>query len=183
MVVVGAGTRGKTANGDTQGIQSGYALAFFVPLPLQTHQPDNADAKKALHQFVQYALVGGTAFAVDFSTLYLLTEQAGFHYLVSATIAFLLGLVINYLLCIAWVFDVRIMSNRLHEFSVFGLIGIAGLLLNNALLYALTDGLGLHYLMSKVIAAGIILTFNFSLRRRMLFSARHFATEQQVDIG
>ncbi len=182
MVVVGTDSHRKTANGDTQGNQSGYALAF-LPLALQTHQPNNADAKKTLRQFLQYTLVGGTAFVVDFSGLYLLTEQAGFHYLVSATIAFFLGLVINYLLCIAWVFDVRIMSNRLHEFTLFGVIGIVGLLLNNALLYALTDWLGLYYLMSKAITAGIILIFNFSLRRRILFSARHSASERQVDLG
>ena len=150
---------------------------------MQIFQLETWPAQKALRQFAQYVLVGGAAFAVDISVLYLLTEEAGLHYLISATIAFLLGLVTNYLLCIAWVFDIRIMSNRLYEFTLFGLIGIAGLLLNNVLLYTLTDGLGLHYLVSKFVAAGVILIFNFSLRRRMLFSARHTAAERQVDIG
>jgi putative flippase GtrA len=150
---------------------------------LPIHQSDNADAKKALRQFLQYVLVGGTSFAVDFSTLYLLTEQAGLHYLISATIAFLLGLVTNYLLCITWIFDVHVMNNRLHEFTVFGCIGIAGLMLNNVLLYALTDWLGLFYLVSKTISAGIILIFNFSLRRRILFSGRCTASESPTNIS
>jgi putative flippase GtrA len=130
----------------------------------------NLKHTRLVRQFISYVGVGGTAFAVDFGCLFVLTSLAGMHYLVSATLAFLLGLATNYLLCILWVFDYRRMSNRLHEFTVFGAIGIAGLILNNITLYLLTDLVGIHYLVSKAIAAAFILVFNFSLRRWMLFS-------------
>jgi putative flippase GtrA len=124
----------------------------------------------AVQQFIRYVGVGGLSFVVDFTCLYLLTEAIGWHYLASATLAFCAGLVTNYLLCLLWVFDFRRMQNRLHEFTVFGIIGLGGLLLNNLLLYTLTGLLGLHYLLSKISAAAVILLFNFGLRRWMLFS-------------
>jgi putative flippase GtrA len=123
-----------------------------------------------LQQFIRYVGVGGMAFAADFSLLYLLTDRAGLYYLLSATLAFCAGLLVNYLLCLAWVFDFRRMQSRLHEFSIFAAIGIAGLLLNTLLLWLLTDFAGLHYLLSKLFAAAFILFFNFSLRRWLLFS-------------
>lgn len=121
-------------------------------------------------QFIRYVGVGGFSFLVDFSCLYLLTDLAGWHYLLAATLAFIAGLVTNYLLCLRWVFDFRRMHNRLHEFAAFGIIGLAGLLLNNLLLFLLTEAASLHYLLSKLFAAAFVLLFNFSLRRWMLFS-------------
>lgn len=123
-----------------------------------------------LFQFSRYVLVGGLAFLVDFICLYWLTDHLGLHYLLSATLSFVLGLVSNYLMCLAWVFDVRRLSSRSNEFAIFSLIGVAGLLLNNLVLFALTDGAGIHYLASKVCAAALVLFFNFYLRRTLLFS-------------
>lgn len=121
-------------------------------------------------QLGQYVLAGGLAFLFDFAALFLLTEHVGLHYLVSASIAFLLGLTSNYLLCITWIFDYRALKNQAHELAVFSLIGIAGLLLNNLLMFFFTDFLGLHYLVSRAEAALLILFFNFSLKRWLLFS-------------
>jgi putative flippase GtrA len=125
-----------------------------------------------MHQFAQYALVGGLAFAVDFMALFLLTERVGLHYLVSALIAFLLGLATNYFLCIFWIFDYRALKNQAHEFAIFSSIGLAGLLLNGVLMFLLTEFLGVHYLISRAQAALLILLFNFSLKRMLLFSER-----------
>jgi len=121
-------------------------------------------------QFIRYLYVGGLSFLVDFTCLYYLTEHIGMHYLISATLAFSLGLTTNYLLCLAWVFDFRRMPNRWHEFMVFSAIGLFGLVLNNLLLWLLTEHAGLYYLVSKIIATAAILFFNFSLRRWLLFS-------------
>lgn len=123
-------------------------------------------------QFMRYLLVGGLSFVVDFATLFALTHFLGLHYLVSATIGFLFGLATNYALCIVWIFDYRALQNRLHEFIVFSGIGLAGLLLNNLIMYLLTDLAGLHYLGSKLVAAAMVLIFNFGMRRQMLFVER-----------
>lgn len=128
--------------------------------------------KLVFKQFAQYVVVGGLAFLVDFAILYFLTDKAGLHYLASASIAFLVGLLVNYALCVVWIFEVRAIAHRGHEFAVFSIIGLVGLVLNNGLLYVLTDQAGLHYLLSKMFAAGVILIFNFGMRRAILFTER-----------
>lgn len=55
-------------------------------------------------QFFRYTLVGGVAFAVDFGLLFVLTEYVHFHYLISATFSFLVGLFVNYVLSTQWIF-------------------------------------------------------------------------------
>ncbi|MDP3066192.1 MAG: GtrA family protein, partial [Methanobacteriaceae archaeon] len=62
-------------------------------------------------QLFRYVFVGGVAFLVDFGSLYLLTEFFGIYYLTSAAIAFLLGLITNYILSISWVFNKRTLNN------------------------------------------------------------------------
>ncbi|CDG65207.1 putative membrane protein [Methanobacterium sp. MB1] len=74
---------------------------------------------KTLIQLFRYIFVGGAAFIVDFGSLYILTDIFGMYYLVSAAIAFILGLIANYILSISWVFNRRRMDSRLSEFSVF----------------------------------------------------------------
>ena len=125
-----------------------------------------------LDELRRYILVGGIAFSVDFCSLFLLTEYAGWHYLASATLAFLFGLITTYCCSICYVFSHRSRENRKHEFLIFSAIGIAGLAINNLCLFALTGWLGLHYLFSKTIVAGVVLVFNFSLRRTLLFIPR-----------
>lgn len=120
-------------------------------------------------QFFRYGLVGGAAFAVDFGSLYLLTDFAGLHYLASAALAFLLGLCTNYALSVSWVFPTRNLRSRWLEFLLFGLIGGVGLGLNEVVLWALTEGVGLHYLLSKVGAAGVVFLWNFFARKLSLF--------------
>lgn len=122
-----------------------------------------------LLQLIRYTFVGGFAFLVDFGTLYILTEYFKVHYLVSAGVAFILGLIINYFLSIKWVFNIRAMENRLLEFLLFTLIGLIGLGLNEFFLWVLTDILLIYYLLSKIITTVIIYFWNFFTRKVLLF--------------
>jgi putative flippase GtrA len=123
-------------------------------------------------QIFKYGLVGGTAFLLDFSMLFLLTEYLHFYYILSATAAFIAGLLCNYFLSVYWVFSERALSNKFAEFLVFSLIGLIGLLLNDGLIWSLTEKGGLHYLSSKVLAAVVVFFWNFFARRQLLFISR-----------
>lgn len=54
----------------------------------------------------------------------------------------------------------------------FGLVGATGLVVNQAVLWAATDGLGFHYLLSAVIASQISTLSNFALAERFVFDGR-----------
>jgi putative flippase GtrA len=119
---------------------------------------------------MRYVVVGGIAFAVDFGTLYALTEFARSHYLVSAAVGFLLGLILNYWLSRAWVFARRTVEKASVEFAVFAIIGVVGLGLNEAILWFGSEVLQQHYLVAKLASAGLVLAWNFGARRALLFS-------------
>ncbi len=120
-------------------------------------------------QLVRYGMVGGVALAADFGTLVALTEWAGWHYLVAAAAGFGIGLVVNYALSIRWVFARRSLDSARAEFGVFAAIGAAGLALNEAVMWGLTDGLSFHYTLSKAIAAIVVFGWNFGVRKWLLF--------------
>lgn len=143
--------------------RNGGAVSFL----LSTRLGGKADRLYA--QFLRYLVVGGIAFAVDFTVLILLTELAGIHYLASAGIAFCAGLLLNYVLCITWVFRSRTLQDTRTEFVVFSLVGVAGLGLTELILYAGTGRLGFDYRLSKIVAVATVLIWNFSARKLLLF--------------
>ncbi len=121
-------------------------------------------------QLLRYFVVGGTAFAVDFGLLWLLTESAGLHYVLSAALAFTAGLTVNYALSVIWVFNRHALRSRAAEFALFAVIGVVGLGLNEAILWGLTEWAGVHYLASKTVAAAVVFAWNFTARKYMLFN-------------
>ena len=120
-------------------------------------------------QFLRYVVVGGIAFLFDFGFLYLFTGIMNIHYLVSAALAFLIGLTVNYLLSIFWVFDKRTMENQMAEFLIFAVIGLVGLGLNEGFMWFFTGLIGLYFMYSKLISTFFVLIWNFSARKLFLF--------------
>ena len=120
-------------------------------------------------QFVRYGLVSVIALAVDFGGMVLLVELLSIHYLVAATVSFISGLVVNYLLSRAWVFTDRKYESRVKEFIVFTGIGIVGLLLNNSIMWLAVEKIGIYYIFSKIIATILVFFWNFGLRKMLVF--------------
>lgn len=120
-------------------------------------------------EFARYFGAGLVALGVDFTLYVALTELAGWHYLVSATVAFCAGLTTVYLFSIFWVFRERRIGKGSREFIVFSVIGVAGLALTAVVLYVLTDVFKLDYRLSKIVAAAVVFMFNFGCRKYFLF--------------
>jgi putative flippase GtrA len=119
-----------------------------------------------------YALGAAAAFAVDFALLWLFVDQFGVHYLPAATLSFLAGTAVVYLVSVHHAFRYRRVEDRRLEFGYFATIGAAGVVLNLVLIYLLVERLTLHYLAAKVGAAGVSFVANFAVRRWCLFTRR-----------
>jgi len=120
-------------------------------------------------QLFRYTFVGGFAFSFDFGSLYVFTEHLNIHYLISAAIAFLLGLIVNYSLSVLWVFDKQSTKSKLLQFAIFALIGIIGLALNEIIIWFITEIMTVHYLFSKLISTAVVYLWNFFVRKYTLF--------------
>jgi len=120
-------------------------------------------------EFARYLVVGGFAFACDASTLFSLTQFLRVNYLVSGVVGFTLGVGVNYLLCRKWVFQRRTLKNTPAEMTIFTLIGVVGLGMNEAILWTFQAKLGIYYLFAKGVSGVVVFMWNFGARKVALF--------------
>ena len=120
-------------------------------------------------QFFRYGFVSAAALIVDFGGLILLKEAFHIHYVTAATISFIGGLLVNYLLSKAWVFTKSKYSSRSLEFALFAGIGVVGLVLNDLILWFCTSHLGMFYVVSKLVATVVVFFWNFGARKVFVF--------------
>jgi len=118
-------------------------------------------------QFMRYLVVAFVGLGVDFGMLVFLREVVDVHYLVAAAGGFLAGLIVNYLLSERFVFSGRKIKSHTLNFGLFGLIGLVGLGILSLLMWAFTDGLGINYVLSKVLATVFVYMWNFFARRSL----------------
>ena len=117
-----------------------------------------------LYEIARFVLVGGACFLLDYGLLYILTEYGDLHYLLSA-VSFTVSVFINYWLCLVCVFRGADAQTRRAKMLFFG-SSIAGLGLNQLLMWILVDFIHIYYMIAKLIAAGIVMVWNYVLKRR-----------------
>jgi putative flippase GtrA len=120
----------------------------------------------------RYFAAAAIAFAVDFGSYIGLIRLAGVHYLIAAPLGFALGVATIYALSIRWVFKHRRLADSRTEFTLFATIGIAGMALNQLMIYVGVEGLALSYAAAKILSAAVAFGFNFCARKIFLFTKR-----------
>ncbi len=118
-------------------------------------------------EFVKYTTAGGCSFLVDFGLLILFIER-GTHYLAAAALGFLGGLITNYLFCIFWVWK-HSQATRMRDLLNFTLIGASGLGITELGMWLGVGKLGIHYQITKLFMVGVVLFWNFGMKRAFVF--------------
>lgn len=130
----------------------------------------SAMGSEGMREFMRYFFASAVALIVDAGSLYVFTSILKIPYLYSGALSFFLGLMVVYLLSIAWVFEQRSIRSGAAEFALFALIGVIGLALNELVLYIGTGIFGFYYMFSKAASVIIVFSWNFAARKRMLFA-------------
>jgi putative flippase GtrA len=120
-------------------------------------------------EFARYVIVGGLAFACDTSTLFSLTQFLKVNYLISAPLGFIVGTIVNYILSRTWVFERRRLVSTSAEMTIFTLIGVVGLGLNELILWFFQSKLKIYYLFAKGVSGVVVFGWNFGARKLALF--------------
>lgn len=123
--------------------------------------------KKLINQFLKFGVVGVIAFIVDYLSLYLLIEFLNVYYLISSIISFLLSIIVNYILSIKWVFDIK-KKQSFKDVIIFTLLSAIGLLINLLVMYLSVEVFKIHYMIGKLIATFIVMIWNFVTRKMFL---------------
>lgn len=126
---------------------------------------------KLVKQIMKFVLIGGTAFLIDFSIYCLLTEWLSIHYLIAATISFIISLIFNYFYSIYWVFEVG-KKQTAKELTLFIILSVIGLGINQIMLYLLVEWMMIHHILAKIIATFVVMVYNF-ITRKLLIEKRN----------
>lgn len=121
--------------------------------------------------FVRYFAASLLALAVDTGTLSLCLRVLHLSLAWSATLGFVVGAIVAYVLSIRWVFKARAFAKvPALEFATFVGIGIAGLGITQLVLWLGVTELGLLAEAVKLVAAVVSFAFNYIVRKTLLFA-------------
>jgi len=119
---------------------------------------------------MRYFGASAVALAADFGVYTGLIRLASVHYLIAAPIGFAIGLTVIYIFSVRWVFRQRRVSDRRAEFIIFTAIGLAGMALNQVIIYAVVYMIPGAYEIAKAVSAATVFWFNFGARKLLLFT-------------
>ncbi len=117
----------------------------------------------------RYFLVGAAAASVDFLVFAALTHGFDAHWFASSMLSFLLATALNYRLSVAFVFQQGARFSRSQEIGLVFLASAIGLAFNQLVLWISFEHLGIHLLISKIVATGAVFFWNFGSRRFYIF--------------
>jgi putative flippase GtrA len=126
--------------------------------------------RDTLREAPRYLVASAVALAVDAGVYMALIRLANVHYLTAAPAGYSLGILVIYLLSTRWVFSNRRLISVRSEFFIFTLIGIAGMLLNQLVIYVCVESLSTSFELAKLASAAIVFGANFSGRKLILFT-------------
>ena len=124
--------------------------------------------KKLIKQLFRFGIVGGIAFLIDYSVLFICTEYLGIYYLISSFISFTVSTVFNYIASVRWVFDVDQKKSKRRNFVLFIVFSVIGLGINQCIMWFGVEKLDFYYMIVKIGATAIVMVFNFVTRKMFL---------------
>jgi len=118
-------------------------------------------------QFASFTGVGAAATLLQYLVLVLLVHAVAMNPSLASATGYVAGAVLNYALNYRYTF--RSTADHRTAVARFVIVASIGLTLNTIIMATLIDGFGLHYLVSQVLATGIVLVWNFAANRRWTF--------------
>ena len=137
-------------------------------------------SRERIREILRFVIAGGAGFAVEIGALILLKEKLGMDTLIATPIAFTISVIVNYLICVFWVFRGAREQNRKNQIAFF-LTSAVGLALNEVLMLLFRVAWGEEkvlftvfsfavslYVLNKVLATCIVMIWNYWTKRRIL---------------
>lgn len=123
---------------------------------------------KRFMEVFRFLITGGLSFVVDYGILIGLTTGLSVNYLISSAISFTVSVIVNYYLCVLWVFDGADKSNDKKVVIMFVGSSVIGLIFNQILMYLFVSILGIFYMVAKIITTAIVMVWNYVMKKMAL---------------
>lgn len=142
--------------------------------------------KKLLVQIIKFGFVGGLCFLIDFTISTLLfdllinTTSRNIATLIGGFVGFTVSVIVNYILSMKYVFARKEDISRKKEFTIFIILSVIGLGINEVILLAFSAVYSgnmslmslfsdtLWFAGSKIFATAVVMVYNFITRKIFL---------------
>jgi len=121
-------------------------------------------------KLIKFCFVGLSGMMVDFGVTWLLKEKIKTNKYVANSCGFVAAASSNYLLNRFWTFE-STNSHIATEYVSFFVISLAGLGINNLIIWLLADRLKMNFYLSKIIATVLVTIWNFGMNYTFTFAA------------
>ncbi|MDO8565350.1 MAG: GtrA family protein [bacterium] len=125
---------------------------------------DEGDARL----FLGYVVTAGVATVVDVAILYFLTNFIGLYYLYSSIVSYVAGMITNYSTSKLFVFKNK-SENITGQFSLFVVVAVIGLILNQIIIWLLVEYGQVWYLYAKFISILVVMFWSFYGHKKITF--------------
>ena len=133
-------------------------------------------------QLIRSALAGALCGGLEWGLFAAAHHGAGQGVLRATLVGALASILLNYLLCVHWVFKTRNVTRQWLEVKVFLAIGLSGLGVNLLAMHLLAQRAGLPGFPAKVIASGLVVAWAFTNKKLWLFADRRAVKESSCPV-
>ena len=119
-------------------------------------------------KFLKFCVVGSSGMIIDFGITWLLKERVKINKYIANSTGFVLAATSNYFFNRLWTFESRD-THIAEQYSLFVIIAIIGLGINNLIIYILHGRLKYNFYLSKLFAIVIVTIWNFLLNFLITF--------------
>lgn len=110
-------------------------------------------------RLLKFGVVGISGMLIDFLATWCCKEKLKWNKYISNSVGFSLAVINNFILNRSWTFENT--DPPAPQFFRFVLVALAGLLINNLLLYLLIKKTGRNFYMLKLLVIGIVFFWNY----------------------
>lgn len=121
-------------------------------------------------QYAKFAAVGITSLAVDYIFMVFLTENTAFglDYFQACAFSYTLSVFVNYFLSMKYVFHGREDMGKVKEASIFFMLSLIGLFLNQMIMWIAVEMFQIYYIVAKLLSTFLVTNYNFISRKKFL---------------
>ncbi len=120
----------------------------------------------------RYVAAGLTGAGTQIGLLYIFTDLVKIWYIYSSIIAFIVAIIVSFLLQKFWTFKDRTTQQIHHQAIKYLATAITGLIVNTVLMYLFVDLIGIWYILAQIIIGAIIMVFNFLMYKFVVFKKK-----------